>query len=75
MELTKEHVKKYIYREYYAAKVFKECEMDFKVLMMGCQAVIDFINACSPEWKNEILSWWYEEMLPKFGELKKGEIK
>lgn len=71
MELTKECVKKYIQKEYCTAEVFKKCGMNFKDLMMGCQAIIDFINYCSPEWKNEVSSWWYEAMLPKFGELKK----
>ena len=67
-EFTKDCVKRWIQKEYISMKIFKKCDhkISIKESINGCQGVIDFVGYCQPEWKDEIFSWWYEEMLPDF---------
>lgn len=72
--ITMDGIQNWISMKYETACIFKKVDSttSIKTLIDGCQGVIDFISSCHPDWRNDLLSWWHEKMLPKFKKLEKN---
>ena len=72
--ITMDGIQNWILMKYETACIFKKIDSTASIenLINGCQGIIDFISFCQPDWRNDLLSWWYEKMLPKFKKLEKN---